>query len=460
MTYRLAWIVLLLLSPWAAAEPIIGWRTDGTGHYPRANPPRVWAPDKNVIWSTKMPAMSVASPIIVEDRIFVCSEPCTLLCVNKADGKILWQKENSYKDLVIPADLQEKIDAERKADDALRAKQTIFSGQMTAVKKEVAGGKLSKEEAESKLKALKARFDEIEDQRKALTLAVRYREPGKNSVGGFSQCTPVCDGRRVFVGFGNGLVACYDLEGNRKWLRLIEHSTLTYHHGSSPVLVGDKLLVHYADLVALDVEDGSEAWRAKVPPNYGTSIHCKVAGEDVVVHPNGFLVRVRDGHVIADKMGSSGPNSPIVHDNVAYFIRNEARAVRLPELLRAPIKTKDLWKAKLTGGGYWFASPILHDGLVYGLSAQGILNVVENSTGKLVYDQRLEFAKGEVYASVTLAGGLLFISSDAGITAVVQPGREYKEVARNTLEPFRSTPVFEGSRMYLRGLKTLYCIGE
>ena len=330
MIYRFTCIGLLLVVPLSAAEPVIGWRTDGTGHYPKANPPRTWGPDKNVIWSTKMPAMSVASPIIVGDRIFVCSEPCMLLCLNKADGKILWQKETSYKDLVIPPDLQERIDAERKADDALREKQAVFSMQMSMVKKQ-AGGEISKEEAEAKQKVLKARFDEIQDQRKTLTLAVRYREPGKNSVGGFSQCTPVCDGRHVFVGFGNGLVACYDLEGNRKWLRLIEHSTLTYHHGASPVLVGGKLLVHYADLVALNVEDGSESWRAKVPPNYGTSIACKISGEDVVVHPNGFLVRVRDGQILADKMGSSGPNSPIVHEGVAYFIRNEARAVRLPE---------------------------------------------------------------------------------------------------------------------------------
>lgn len=459
MITRLA-LLGLLLPVTAAAQPIIGWRTDGTGQYPKANPPRVWAPDKNVVWVTKMPAMSVASPILVGDRLFVCAEPGTLLCVNKADGAIRWQKENTYKDLAIPAELQAKIDVERKADEGLREKQAVWSKEMSGIRKQQSKGEISKEEAEAKLKTFKARFDEIQKQRDALTLAVRYREPGKNSVGGFSQCTPVCNGKQVFVGFGNGLVACFDLEGNRKWLRLIEHSTLTYHHGASPVLAGGKLVVHYADLVALNLNDGSEAWRAKLPPNYGTSIACKIDGDDVLVHPNGYLVRARDGHVLADKLGSSGPNSPILHDGVAYFIRNDARAARLPDDLTAPVKAQELWKARLTGGGYWFSSPILHDGLVYGLSAQGILNVVEASSGKLVYDQRLEFGKGEVYASITLAGGLLFISSDAGITAVVQPGREYKEIARNTLEPFRSSPVFEGSRMYVRGLKNLYCIGE
>ena len=45
-------------------------------------------------------------------------------------------------------------------------------------------------------------------------------------------------------------------------------------------------------------------------------------------------------------------------------------------------------------------------------------------------------------------------------TIVLEPGREYKEIARNTLETFRSTPVFEGRRMYVRTLKHLWCIGK
>jgi hypothetical protein len=43
---------------------------------------------------------------------------------------------------------------------------------------------------------------------------------------------------------------------------------------------------------------------------------------------------------------------------------------------------------------------------------------------------------------------------------VIMPGREYQEVARSTLEPFTSTPVFSGNRMYVRGQANLYCIGN
>lgn len=43
---------------------------------------------------------------------------------------------------------------------------------------------------------------------------------------------------------------------------------------------------------------------------------------------------------------------------------------------------------------------------------------------------------------------------------VVQPRREFKELARNKLEPFRSSLVFDGKRRYVRTGNNLYRIGE
>ena len=80
------------LSVTALAGDIVGWRTDWTGKYEKSNSVSEWSQDKNVIWKTPTPAWGNALPVIVGDKIFICSEPANLICVNKADGNILWQK--------------------------------------------------------------------------------------------------------------------------------------------------------------------------------------------------------------------------------------------------------------------------------------------------------------------------------------------------------------------------------
>ena len=122
-------------------------------------------------------------------------------------------------------------------------------------------------------------------------------------------------------------------------------------------------------------------------------------------------------------------------------------------------RLESLWKSNLKGGDYWFASPVYHDGLIYAVNGNCNFSVVEAQTGKLVYYDRLDFG-GRVYPSIALAGKYVFVSSDNGVTIVLEPGREYKEIARNTLETFRSSPIFEGKRMYVRTLKHLWCIAE
>src|SRR5262245_59451129 len=97
-------IVLVVLAFCVAGSAMgqspVGFRTDGTGRYPDANPPLHWGTDKNVVWRIKL-TQSHAIPVILGDKLFTCAEPCILLCVNKSDGQILWQRESSYKELVL-----------------------------------------------------------------------------------------------------------------------------------------------------------------------------------------------------------------------------------------------------------------------------------------------------------------------------------------------------------------------
>src|SRR5215471_18163857 len=74
------------------AQAPIGWRTDGTGAYPKAQPPLKWSTTKNVVWSTPMPGYGVSHPVLLGQFVFTCAEPGTLLCLKRDDGKMVWQK--------------------------------------------------------------------------------------------------------------------------------------------------------------------------------------------------------------------------------------------------------------------------------------------------------------------------------------------------------------------------------
>lgn len=449
----------------AAGQSPLGFRTDGTGRYPEADPPLHWGPKTNVVWRIKL-TQSNAIPVILGDKLFTCAEPCILLCVNKTDGRILWQKESSYKELVLTEKEKAQIEIERKEDEQLRKQQSLREKDSSALQKRLKEGSAPKEETEKELNTLKGQIDKVKLLRKELTTYNRYLEPGKGAggyhpTGGYSSPTPVTDGKRVYVIFGNGLAACYDLDGNRQWLKLIEHPTVEYGHGASPLLVKDKLLVHFSDLVALNTKDGSEAWRVKMPPSHGTAMHARIGAVDVAIHPRGDVVRVSDGAILAKGLGSTGPNSPLVQDGKVFYVAGQVRGYALPTSMDVSAKWEPLWKGtSIKGGSYWFPSPIVHDGLIYALSGNSILSVIDAGTGKLVYEQRLELGGGQSYPSITLAGNRLYVSSDNGATIVLEPGREYKELARNSLETFRSSLVFEGKRMYVRTTAGLWCIGE
>jgi outer membrane protein assembly factor BamB len=457
---ELAVVLLSLGTLSAAAAEGIGWRTDGSGSYPRAQPPLEWSPTTNVIWRTPMPGYGVSQPVLLGKRVFICSEPATLLCLQKEDGKILWQKTCTYGDLEIPPDVRAKLKVEMAAKAVLDKKQSGVRREMDQLHRALNKEKAPRQEIEEKLKPFRKQIDELQKETKKLPLAVLYTHPGTHSTAGYSAPTPVTNGKDVFVAFGDGLVACFDLDGNRKWLKLIEHSNASFAHSGSPVLVGDKVLIHFTDLVALATNTGNECWRLKRPTSHGTPLVTRVGDVAVVLTPNGGLVRASDGMLLADNLGSCGSNSPVLHDGTAYYVRGGVSAVRLPESIAAPLKKLPLlWRGKVKGGGYWFSSPVVHDGLLYAASDQGVLSVLDAATGKLVLEERLNLG-GSTYPSISLAGDRIYVSSDNGSTVVLQAGREYKELARNRLEPFRSSLVFEDRRVYIRTAKNLYCIGE
>ena len=389
------------VSPRASAAPTraIGWRNDGSGRYPLATPPREWSETKNILWKTKIGPNKYSSPILVDGRLFLLADPAWLCCVNAGDGKLLWQRSNTF------SDLPERVTAGHRLADA------------------------------------------------------------GNTAG-----TPVSDGQFVYVVFGTGIVACYDLAGVRQWIRYFPLKPATeYGRATSPVLAGGKLLVTLSYLLAIDPKTGRDVWKNKnVPESYGTPVVANLLGVEVLVMPSGQIVRVSDGVILAGDLGGLKFASPIVQDDMVYLVQTGTSAYQFSAATAGKWTGKLVWEQELEGTFY--ASTVWDQGLIYAVANEYKFNILDARDGKILATKDLVFPNltgrpdadaANMYPSLVLAGDCLYVFSDQGDALVLKPGRQYLELRRNHLgDGHGGAPIFAGRYLYLRSGQFLYCVGE
>lgn len=460
---RLIALVLVCVTATAHADAVTGWRTDWTGRYVGTSPPLQWTGEKNVAWSRPLPGAGNATPVLAAGRVFVTAEPFTLLCVDAGDGAVRWQADCGLLETLLPADAAAMRTRLDDADARFREVQQMQNDQrqlQRRLKRDPDNADLTRQRDD-----LAARIKEIEDELAPLR---DYRPPRTHDSNGYASPTPVTDGRHVYAHFGNGIAAAFDLDGHRLWTRLVQRPQHEWGHSSSPVLTGGTLVILVRDLHGLDPATGEVKWTTPSRQRWGSPAPARIGTTDVVITPNGEIVRTADGHVLARGIGSLEYATPVVQDGIVYFIENTSRAVELPDALPddGTVTTRTLWTSQIEGDRH-YASPIIHDGLIYTISRKENLTVLDAATGAKVYERQVELGghmPNSAYPSVTLAGPAddphLFVSSESGTTVVMKPGREYVEVARNKTPGFRASPVFVDSRLYLRSFDALRCITD
>ncbi len=278
--------------------------------------------------------------------------------------------------------------------------------------------------------------------------------------------TPVSDGKWVWVFFNTGIVACYDLEGTCRWIRWYDMRLATgYGRTASPVLVGERLLVHFGPLVCLEAATGNVLWQNdRARAAYGTPAAVRIGDIDVVITPKGQIVRVADGKILATGLGPCGYTSPVVTDGTVYFVDRDMSAVKLPETAGEQIEGRELWYEPLDGEFY--ASALIYDGRIYAVDREANYYVIDAATGKTILAKTLELAVDRadgpnVYPSICLAGKQIFVGNDAGKSILLEPGDKPAVVGVNWLPGGSgATPTFCGRRMFLRSGTFLYCIGQ
>lgn len=108
------------------------------------------------------------------------------------------------------------------------------------------------------------------------------------------------------------------------------------------------------------------------------------------------------------------------------------------------------------------SSPVFHEGHLNWLHENtGIAFCAEAATGKVIFEERLPNA-GQFYASPILAEGKLYGVTRNGRGFVLAAKPQFEQLARNDLadrSSFDASLALDGNRLLIRSDKFLYCIG-
>ncbi|MEM9399671.1 MAG: PQQ-binding-like beta-propeller repeat protein [Verrucomicrobiota bacterium] len=464
-------LVLAFLSPVWSAENVLKWRGENGGKFDLSLVQTSWSKTKNIKWKTPLPGTSNASPIIVGDKIFICSEPASIICLDRNSGKILWQKSHDYLDVMDLTNEQKKEIAERaEQNQHLETEVGELESKIRRVNR-ILKRKPNDNEAKAEKLDLDKQIAEIKSKINDQGLGDIPLKPKTHKVNGYTSYTPVSDGKTVFVCSGLGTVAAYDLDGQRLWAKKLSIPDHNNWGGSTtPVLAGGNLIVRFKDWVGLDPETGQEKWRTPAHQCFGTPLVFQVEGKDILFSPKGDVVGAADGKLYAQGVVGLAENAwwvfnlPILENGVIYTnygVQNDPSMIKAFEVpkslndLKSGLKLK--WEFE-TERMRFYSSMIMDDGLLYALGHEFALYVFDADNGDVIHQQKLEGFKGTAYPSMSLVGDYLFVSSDAGQTQIIKPGKKLEVVTHNELEPFRSTPVFLGNAQYLRGYEHFYVI--
>jgi outer membrane protein assembly factor BamB len=290
---------------------------------------------------------------------------------------------------------------------------------------------------------------------------------------GYASSTPVADAERVYCFFGKTGVYAFDHSGKQLWTADVGDGTDGWASSSSPILVGDLVVVNASieseSLVALDRSTGKEKWRAEgVREAYNTPlmVKSKDGREELVVatRPKILAVDPATGTALWScdtDIGWYMVPSVVAHDGIVFCIGGRAGVLGLA--VRAGGKgdvtrTHRLWTSKKGGN---VSSPVYHAGHLYWMNdASGTAFCAKAETGEVVYEERVPRAGG-VYASALLADGRIYYVGRDGRTYVVAAKPEFELLATNeSLDRSNhdATPVAVDGRLFIRSNRALYCL--
>ena len=169
--------------------------------------------------------------------------------------------------------------------------------------------------------------------------------------------TPVTDGQRVYVLFGDVGLYCYDLDGKQVWSRLIEPKKSLFNYGaaSSPLICDGLVIVVYDNMedryiAAFDAQTGEQRWRtarpARAHPGDAQHVGHAAGLEERPAHGDRHL-RLRLYSLLRSArqraLGTEGPDLQPDHSVTCFRPRDGLRDLGIRRRQRSPRLRDPAW---------------------------------------------------------------------------------------------------------------------
>ena len=291
-----------------------------------------------------------------------------------------------------------------------------------------------------------------------------------------ASATPATDGRFIVALLGSEGLFCFDMEGVLKWRQdlgvmdvgLVDDPTFQWGPASSPVIDGGLVFVqndrHKSSFVAaFDLVTGKPAWQSERDelPSWATPLVHRRGGRTELITNSGRFIRGHDPRTgkelwrLSDASTQVKVPSPVAAGELVIvtggYPGNGRPIYAIKPNLSGAVDESAALAWKVERASPYTPTPLVHDGLLYVCSDNGILSAYDVKTGERLYRQRVSEKAGAFSASPVAAGGRIYLTSEDGDIFVVRAGRTYELLSTNPLgEVAMATPAVGGSMLIVR----------
>jgi outer membrane protein assembly factor BamB len=413
---RTYWLLVALL-PWTGivhADNWPAWRgPHGDAHSDEKSVPLSWSATENMRWKIDLPQPGNSSPIVWGERIFLTQEldpkghRRALLCLDRKDGKTLWQREIAYAE-VEPTHETNPYCSATPATDGQRVVASFGSAGLFCF--DFAGKELW------------------------------HYEVGKLWHIWGNASSPI---------FHDNLVILWCGPGERQFLVALDKET------------GRKVWQH--DEPGGEFGKNASAWAG----TWATPLLARVGDHEELIQPMPEKIKAfdpKDGKELWSCAGLSKLvyASPVCSADgiVVVFCGYGGPAVAVRAGGRGDVtSTHRLWLSKAKNPQR-IGSPVLRGDYCYLISAPGRAQCFELKSGKDLW--AAEDLGGQTWSTPVLVGDKLLLPDMKGTVHVLEAAPTYRLLGRNSVdkEMTRASLAVADGELFLRTYRHLWCIGR